>query len=368
MAKELLKRAQVDFVRAEDLDRDDIESLLANTERMVELFEAPEVGYLYDFDGSPEAYPFKLNASDVHPEKFKTLSLAVMAMTARRQATVREESREKTVIDAVKKAVKRLARRIPRIESDIKEAADFETYRRHGELLQINLPKLKKGMDSVTVEDVFAGPGIQVEIKLDPALSPSENVEAYFRRHRKGREGHGLLKRRLEITRQELRELEHICSELEVNFEAASERYRAEIEALMPRPSGPRESSAPRLPYREYVLSTGLRIFVGRDGSDNDRTTFDYARPYELWFHTQQCPGSHVVIKFPNRSFEPSKAEIEEAAAVAAWHSRAKNDSLVPVIYTERRHVRKPRKAKPGLVTVEREKSIMVAPKEPSKR
>jgi predicted ribosome quality control (RQC) complex YloA/Tae2 family protein len=106
-------------------------------------------------------------------------------------------------------------------------------------------------------------------------------------------------------------------------------------------------------------------VFIGREGADNDRTTFEFAKPYELWFHAQQCPGSHVVMKFPNKSFKPSKAEIEETASYAAWHSKARNDSLVPVIYAERKYVRKPRKAKPGLVTVEREKSVMVEPKQP---
>jgi predicted ribosome quality control (RQC) complex YloA/Tae2 family protein len=70
-------------------------------------------------------------------------------------------------------------------------------------------------------------------------------------------------------------------------------------------------------------------------------------------------------MKFPNKSFEPSKAEIEEAAAAAAYHSKARRDALVPVIYTQRRYVRKPRGAKPGLVTVQREKSIMVTPRRP---
>ena len=70
-------------------------------------------------------------------------------------------------------------------------------------------------------------------------------------------------------------------------------------------------------------------------------------------------------MKFPNKSFEPSKLEIEETAEAAAFHSKARNDSLVPVLYTPRKYVRKPRKAKPGLVTVEREKSVMVKPKKP---
>ncbi|HKK20548.1 MAG TPA: NFACT RNA binding domain-containing protein, partial [candidate division Zixibacteria bacterium] len=152
--------------------------------------------------------------------------------------------------------------------------------------------------------------------------------------------------------------------ELDANFAAARQRFAGELASLLPT-EGVKQETAERLPYKEYKLSTGLTIFVGRDGSDNDRTTFDFARPYELWFHTQQCPGSHVVMKYPNKSFEPSKREIEETAAIAAFFSKAKNDSLVPVVYTEKRYVRKPRKAKPGLVTVEREKSVMVEPTRP---
>ena len=162
----------------------------------------------------------------------------------------------------------------------------------------------------------------------------------------------------------ELESLKQIAVDLDQNFEQARQRYAAEIASLMPGESSRPETQV-RLPYREFTLSTGLTVFVGRDGSDNDRTTFEFARPYELWFHTQQCPGSHVVIKYPNKAFQPSKREIEEAASLAALHSKARNDSLVPVIYTERKYVRKPRKAKPGLVSVEREKSVMVPPGKP---
>ena len=108
-----------------------------------------------------------------------------------------------------------------------------------------------------------------------------------------------------------------------------------------------------------------MKIFVGKDGDDNDRTTFDHAKPYELWFHASQCPGSHVVMKYPDKSFEPSKAEIAETAAIAAYYSKARNSKTVPVAYTEKRYVRKPRKAKPGLVTLEREKTVMVEPHKP---
>ncbi|UCE25102.1 MAG: DUF814 domain-containing protein, partial [Candidatus Zixiibacteriota bacterium] len=163
----------------------------------------------------------------------------------------------------------------------------------------------------------------------------------------------------------ELGGLTAIQNDLEQNFDSARQKYEPEIMSLLPGERAEREV-APRLPYRPYVLSSGLTIFVGRDGADNDRTTFEFARPYELWFHTQQCAGSHVVMKYPNKSFEPSRREIEETAAIAAYFSKARKDSLVPVVYTQRKYVRKPRRAKPGLVLVEREKSVMVEPTKPS--
>jgi predicted ribosome quality control (RQC) complex YloA/Tae2 family protein len=367
LAREAVKRAGLVDVSLADLDISRIESLANEIRDIAERFREPHAGYLYTIAGGAEVYPFKLSLVDEPPEKFKTLSLAVMAMTGRRQTKVEEADQRKSTLEVVDKAVARLSRRILKLEHDIKEASDFEKYRKLGELLQINFSLIKRGLRSLKVPDIFSDARDLVNIPLDPALTPRDNVEAYFRKHRKGREGLELLERRLVVTREELGELEKIRVELERNFDGAFEQYRNELTALVPREVRA-ESPQPRLPYREYKLSTGVTIFVGRDGSDNDRTTFEFAKPYELWFHTQQCAGSHVVLKFPNKSFVPSKREIEETAAIAAHFSKAKNDSLVPVAYTERRYVRKPRNAKPGLVTIEREKSVMVPPRKPTEK
>ncbi len=362
MAYELLERCDIDGDAVPTEDR--VQRLVAEMRRLAEAFDNPDAGYMHRGGPTLEVYPFKLRVYDEQPEKYKTLSLAVQAMVELRQVSKEEESIEKTVRDAVKRAVKRLRRRLGQIQNDIEKAADYEKYRKYGELLKINLPSIKRGMAEVTVDDVYHDPPAPVSIPLDPALPPHENAEEYFKKHRKGKEGLELLERRLEITRSELEEIEQIAAALDANFDAACRQYRSEIDALLPK-EGVKRDDQPRLPYREHTLSTGLTIYIGRDGSDNDRTTFEFARPYELWFHTQQCPGSHVVMKFPNKSFEPSPKEIAETAAIAAWHSKAKNDSAVPVVYTPRKYVRKPRKAKPGLVTVEREKSLMVEPKKP---
>ena len=205
-------------------------------------------------------------------------------------------------------------------------------------------------------------------VALDPKLTGAENADRYYKKYQKGREGLAITERRLANSRQELARLEEIAAEFERDPDGARARFASELTSLTGRDSssGPRAEQAPRLPYREYATSTGLKVFVGRDGTDNDDTTFKHIKPYELWFHASQCAGSHVGLKFPSKSFVPSKTEIQEAAEIAAWFSKARNNASAPVNYTQRRYVRKPRKAKPGLVTIEREKTIMVVPQKPS--
>jgi len=366
LAREAVRRAGLDVASSDELEDDAVAQLVRTVQDIGSLFMTQEVGYLYRIAGGVEVYPFKLTTVDTSPEKFKSLSLAVMAMIDSRQTSGEQHNVEKSVTDAVKRMVKKLTRRLGNVENDLKDAADYRQYKKIGELLQISLGKLKKGMTEITLDDIYIEPHQPITVKLEPALSPTDNAKAYFKKHRKGREGLELLKRRREVSHSELALWERIQQELAENFELAQAKYEQELQSMAPGGGASKQTVSVRLPYREFRLSTGVRVFVGRDGSDNDRTTFEFARPYELWFHAQQCPGSHVVLKFPDKSFEPSKREIEETAGIAAFFSKAKKNSLVPIIYTQRRYVRKPRKAKPGLVTVEREKSVMVPPTKPN--
>jgi len=361
LAREILKRSGIE--NPDELTDDDFEAIVESVGEITKLFEYADTGYLYQIKGGIEVYPFKLSSVDHQPEKFKTLSLAVLELTKRRQIAIEESDEEKTIVEAVKRAVKKTEKRIVHIESDLEKAQDFEEYKKLGELIQINMQSIKKGMAEIKVEDVYTG-GKNITIELEQALTPSENAEKYFKKYQKAREGLEQMQRRLEISKLELENLREIEKALETDYENARNRFETELAELLPK-EGAKTDAFVRLPYKEYELKSGVKIFVGRDGSDNDRTTFEFAKPYELWFHTQQCAGSHVVLKYPHKTFEPSKREIEETASIAAWFSKARNDTLVSVAYTQRKYVRKPRKAKPGLVTIEREKSVMVAPKKP---
>ncbi len=364
LVDEILHAASLEKdIEIKQLTDADYDRLSEAVSELAHRFNYYQSGHIYNLRPYA-AYPFKLKSVSIEAEKAKSLSLAVYQCVRDNKEFKAEVDQKQVIMEAVARHVKKLERKIDQIGKDVQNADNYELYRKMAELLKINLKSLKRGMKRVELEDIYSPDGGMVQIELDPALTPAENADRYFKKFRKGKDGLELLHRRIDIAQREYEAAKRMQSDLEHDFDGASQKYDAEIKQLLPAEAVKRET-APRLPYREYTLSSGLKIFVGKDGDDNDRTTFDHAKPYELWFHASQCPGSHVVMKYPDKNFEPSKAEIAETAAIAAYYSKARNSKAVPVAYTERRYVRKPRKAKPGLVTLEREKTIMVAPHKP---
>jgi predicted ribosome quality control (RQC) complex YloA/Tae2 family protein len=113
---------------------------------------------------------------------------------------------------------------------------------------------------------------------------------------------------------------------------------------------------------RRYVLPGGWEVWVGRSAKQNDELTHRWAAPRDLWFHARGAQGSHTVLRIGSGKGEPPREIIAAAAAIAAWHSKARNSKLVPVAYTEKRYVRKPRKSPVGTAMMLREKVLMVEP------
>jgi len=347
---------------------DDYASLAETLCAMTSLAAAGQSGYLYAAASPPSAQPFKLKSANIEPEKFPSYSLAFLALGKLRQAAGGEIDEEKRIGHALKRALKKQQRTITKIEGEFEDYQGADRYRELADILKAHLSGIKKGLKSVTLPDLY-GEG-DVTVALDPKLSGADNADRYYKKYQKGREGLALTERRLNNARQEFERLEEIAEAFEHDADSARVRFVSEFASLTSGGAAvsrvERAPRAPRLPYRDFATSTGLKVIVGRDGTDNDDTTFKHIKPYELWFHASQCAGSHVGLKFPSKSFVPSKTEIQETAEIAAWFSKARNNASAPVNYTQRRYVRKPRKAKPGLVTIEREKTIMVVPQKPS--
>lgn len=118
---------------------------------------------------------------------------------------------------------------------------------------------------------------------------------------------------------------------------------------------------APRVPYRTYRSSGGLEIWVGRGAASNDALTFDAAAPDDVWLHARDAAGAHVVLRWTGADAPPAR-DLRDAAILAAWHSKSRGASMVPVDWTRRKHVRKPRGAKAGAVVIREERTLMVRP------
>ena len=248
------------------------------------------------------------------------------------------------------------------IELALRAALDAEKFRHYGELILANINDLKKGMNSAKLQNFDGQMPEFTEVSLDPSKSISTNAEEYFRKYKKAVSSQKILTRRLEASKQKLTTLEKILATHAANSEdLESELIKANIIAAKTE-KRQKKQIARRLPYRAFKTSDGWEILVGKSNKDNDELTFKIAAKDDFWFHAWQAAGSHTVLRLPNKSAVPDKQALLEAASLAAFFSKARTSSKVPVAYTQVKFVRKPKNFPPGKVLVEKERQLMVSP------
>jgi predicted ribosome quality control (RQC) complex YloA/Tae2 family protein len=272
----------------------------------------------------------------------------------------------------------RAAKALREIEKRLEEAGREPELRAQAELLTAHLGELRRGMKSVRLP-AWDGSG-DVEIELDPRLDPKGNADRFFQKARRlarGREDseaqHAIQDAEVRAMDRALAELEpppglarlrELAAEVAPSVLEASERGAKSSSSTGEEPAR-RASLPPGFQPRVYDLPGGWEVWVGRDSRQNDELTHRHAHPKDLWFHARGCQGSHTVLRVSSGKGEPPKETILLAAAIAAWHSKARTSGLVPVAYTEKRYVRKPRKAPVGTAVMLREKVVMVRPSVP---
>jgi hypothetical protein len=261
---------------------------------------------------------------------------------------------------AAARELKKAERLLRNLTTDLERAERYKEFRHRGNLLATNRHLLTPGMKELSVRD-YSG-GRMVKIPLDPRLGPEQNIKRYFTRAKKGEKG-------LLIIRDRRREIADEIPRLRAKVESISRLTDPDdIIALIPRPQFAAAGTAQRDDpgFRRYRLDGRHTVYVGRNNKENDLLTHRFAGPGDLWFHAQGVAGSHVILKGATRS--TPKRILEKAAAVAAHFSKARHSTTVPVVYTEKRYVRKPRRAKPGTAVHERGKTLFVAPALPDER
>ncbi len=281
----------------------------------------------------------------------------------------------RTEVDrVVRKAVKKLRKRLEHISGERDEALQAERMRETGDLLLGNLHRMRKGMAEVVLDDWYADPPGRITVPLDPALSPQENAERYFRRHRKGKRGLEHTERRRLETEAELEWLEGVALALEEALESEDvAALRSELEeggVLRPeagRRPRPRQAK-PEAQVRSTLSPGGYLLFWGKNNRTNDYVSKQMTAAEDLWFHSHNMPGCHLVLKRGKGGDEVPEEDVLYAASIAAGHSRGKRDGKVEVMVAEGKAVRKPKGVRPGLVTVDRYRTVVVRPCRPEEK
>ncbi|MGE5592237.1 MAG: NFACT family protein [Betaproteobacteria bacterium] len=274
---------------------------------------------------------------------------------------------------AVSTAIDRLRRKLAVQEEEIREADRADEFRRAGELISANAQIIERGRSVAEVVDYFDPQLRKVEVELDPRLSPHENAQEYFKKYARAKRRLAVAKEQADLTRAELEYLEQVAVTIEqAESLEAIEEIRRELadEGYLSRPKRERpraqkhEAPSPSGPLRFDV--EGNEVLVGRNNTENDFLTLKIARPNDIWLHARGVPGAHVVIRVrPGEAQEVSDRVLVRAAEIAAYYSKARSASKAAVDYTLRKHVRKPRGARPGMVIYDHEKTIVAAPRPP---
>lgn len=263
----------------------------------------------------------------------------------------------------LKSEIARTEKKISKIETGLDEAERAEIYRQYGEMILVNINNIPRGVDSVTLRPLNSPGAEEISISLNPAKTAAANAKDYFKKSKKAASSMTILEKRLHESKQYLAELRNLNQISAEDVNELEDRMR-EL-GLLAEKKATRKKVEPRKPYRSFHASCGWEILVGKSNKDNDELTFHIASKEDYWFHAWQAAGSHTVLRLPDKSARPDKQTLMEAASLAAWFSKARHSSKVPVACTQVKYVRKPRKFPPGKVLVEREKELMVKPANP---
>lgn len=241
----------------------------------------------------------------------------------------------------------------------------MEKCRLYGELLTANLHSLKSGTDTAAVDNYYADPVEHIAIPLDRQLTPGENAQRYYKKYQKLKAARDMA---IVQREQTLNELDYLEGQLDNLTKCTAENELSElIEELKDQgyikrdKGGKKKMKLAASKPMHFVSSTGADIYVGKNNRQNDELTLRFASPNDIWMHTKNIPGSHVIVKGAS---EQDTATMTEAALLAAYYSRARGSENVAVDYTPRKYVKKPAGAKPGMVIYTTNKTAYVTPSE----
>ncbi len=322
-----------------------------------------------DESGAPiDFYPVALSELEESctVQHFDDLSSAMEFYFGKKESSNQGRQKSHDLIRSVNALLDKMYLKKKRLSEDLLKAENSEDLRLYGELLTANIHLIQPGMKSVEVTNYYDGSTLT--IPLDVKLSPSKNAQHYFKKYGKSKTAIKEKQIQLDENEAEIKYLESVLSFLENTDDVAEiESIRAELVETgyirrRRQAGGFKEKKYKPAPYR-YTLSNGMSVLVGRNNKENDILTFKTAGNKDLWLHTKDIPGSHVIVQ--SGGVELDEEAVWEAAAIAAYHSKARTSENVPVDYVPIKYVKKPAGAKPGMVIFTNNRTVYVNPAVP---
>lgn len=322
--------------------------------------DAPRVPTLLETPRGLQPYPFALPSIASH-ETDGTIESLLEAFAVVASGTEDGAAPALTIGPALlarlEDATERADRRIVRLTAQLDGREDPDRLRGLGDLLLARYADVPHGADTVTLTDFEGAP---VEVALDPERAVHENAARYYDRATRSERAAERLPGLIEQARVERERLVALLDGARTGTVSADEIRTALPEGPRPQRRGDQEA---RLPYTSFRSSGGLEIRVGRGAKQNDDLTFRASAPNDVWLHARHAAGAHVILRWQGSGAPPAR-DLHEAAVLAALNSKARTSSSVPVDWTLRKYVRKPRGSAPGSVLPDRVKTVFVEPDE----
>jgi predicted ribosome quality control (RQC) complex YloA/Tae2 family protein len=305
-------------------------------------------------------------------QEFASASEAIQIYLASEHREQHFASDKELLAHAIEREAEQLERTLAKLHAEKITPQQAETYEKFGKLLTAQIHLLHKGDGEALVEDVLSGTNELISIPLDVHLSPAKNAERYFEKAKKNR-------RTAEEQSARIKELsgqQQVFSNLiellgDITSAETLRQFQEEQRALLAQvgikvsKSGEAKKEE-LLPFRVFTVAGGFQVWAGKSSENNDLLTTRHTAKNDLWFHARGVGGSHVVLKLGTGKGEISKQAIAQAASIAAYYSKMKNASMVPVTMCEGKFVRKPKGVPAGTVYVEREQTIFAEPALPN--
>lgn len=361
LSREIAYRSSIYDKYVDELTQNDMEKLNLNLNILKNHIDnstfKPCIAYI---DGNPLEFSIIELTQYENLIFYKSINEAALNFYKEKANAENMRGRSHDLKKLIQNLLEKLYNKVEKQVEELKEAKNADIYRLYGELITNNLYRFKGKTDVLKTTNYYTGE--EISIPLDIRYTPNENAQIYFKKYSKMKNAVEILSKQIEETK---REIEYLEGQL-LNVEQST--LPSEIEEIREELSDLGYIKKKKISKRQktiskplhFVSSNNFDIYVGKNNVQNDYLTTKFADSEDIWLHTKDIPGSHVIIKTQGKTVPDST--ILEAAKLAATYSKAKNSSNVPVDYTLRKYVKKPAGAKPGFVIYTNQKTLYVTP------